>query len=50
MQFNAAHALLADGDSPLVPVIGVIAVVLGVVAVVAFAVHLLTSAAVGGRR
>jgi hypothetical protein len=48
MQFGAGHALLADVDSSLGAVIAVIAVVLGVVAVVAFAVHVLTTSAVGG--
>ncbi|HEY0409830.1 MAG TPA: hypothetical protein VGE42_06130 [Candidatus Dormibacteraeota bacterium] len=49
MQFEAGHPLLAEVDSSLGAVIAVIAVVLGVVAVLAFAVHVLTSSAVGGR-
>ncbi len=49
MQFEAGQGLLADVDSAIGGVIAVIAVVLGVVAVVAFAVHVLTSSAVGGR-
>ncbi len=50
MQFEAAHGLLADVDSSIGAVIGVIAVVLGVVAVLAFAVHVLTTGALGSRR
>lgn len=50
MQVAAAQALLADTDSSLGPVIGVIAVVLALVAVLAFAVHVLTTSAVGGGR
>ncbi|HEY2704355.1 MAG TPA: hypothetical protein VGL20_11745 [Candidatus Dormibacteraeota bacterium] len=49
MQFEAGQAFLADIDSSVGSVIVVIAVVLGVVAVLAFAVHVLTSSAVGGR-
>jgi hypothetical protein len=48
MQFDAGHALLAEVDSSLGGVIAVIAVVLGAVAVLAFAVHVLTTSAVGG--
>ncbi len=48
MQFEAGQALLADVDA-LGGVVVVIAVVLGVVAVLGFAVHVLTSSALGGR-